>query len=151
MTTIDHLTNLSRTIAIPNWEDVTKILQIPGDEIRDFTQPNAHPLARFNAENFGHQNTKHIGGVPGRIGACTTAVRYALRGAVSGQLLSWRDLVIVHSNQRELEWLIVGDFKTVPLTPRALEPEHTIWIKDHPDFQSVEWPLSREEFKESRY
>lgn len=150
MTTIDPRVNLSRTIAIPNWEDVTKILQIPGDEIRDFTQPNAHPLARFNAENFGHQDTKHIGGVPGRIGGCTSSTRFALRGAISKQLLSWRGLIITHDNSYEMQWLITGDFALVIL-PEDIGPEYTIWIKDHPDFQSVEWPMSREEFKESRY
>lgn len=143
--------NMDRTIEIPNWEDVTKVLQYPGGQISDFTERKTDPLARFNAENFGHQDTKHIGGVPGRIGGCTATDRYAMQGKISGQLLSWRGYVIVHDNAREIAWLIAGDFRLVRLKPKDIEPEYTIWIKDHPDFQSVEWPLDREEFKESRY
>jgi hypothetical protein len=147
-----HLFNLDRTITIPNWEDVTNVLQLPSDSIVDLGKhaENPHPLARFNGESFGHQDTKHIGGVPGRIGGCTATIRYALKGKVSHQLLSWRGLVIVHDNQYELEWLIVGEFRLITL-PKNVDPEDTVWIKDHPDFQSVEWPLDREEFKESRY
>jgi len=92
--------NMDRTIEIPNWEDVTKILQYPGGQISDFTERKTDPLARFNAENFGHQNTKHIGGVPGRIGGCTATDRYAMQGKISGQLLTltkalqgWQPLV----------------------------------------------------------
>lgn len=139
----------------PSWQDVEnyKKTLLPAGQVSSLILPDdlsANPLARLNAENFGHQDQRHIGGVPGRIGGCTAKIRYAFEGEKSRQLWSWRGLIIVHDNRRQLEWLLAGDAHSV-LLPRDIEPEHTIWIKDHPDFQSVAWPVLETDFKEERF
>jgi hypothetical protein len=134
--------------AVPNWQDVTNALEVPSGRITA-VEELAHPFSRFTMASFGHQDGRHIGGVPGRIGGCDARRRWAVRGLVSGQLLSWRGLIIVHDNSAELRFLIAGEVAIKEIPP-TIEAEHTIWIKDHPDFQSVEWPLNRADFKESR-
>lgn len=141
-----------KSLILPNFVDVENFGTLPSGETSSLILPDSasrHPLGRLNAESFGHQDEEHIGGVPGRIGGCTAAVRYAMEGENSHQLLSWRGLVIVHDNRDELEFLIFGKLHSVEL-PRNFEVENTIWVKDHPSFQSVAWPLERDDFDESR-
>lgn len=142
--------HLPRRTPLPGWVDVVKAITPDPHAITSMHEPQVSPLAKLNAESFGHQNGKHIGGVPGRHGGCDTKIRFAMYGRNSRQLLSWQGLVIVHDNARELEWLITGDVKCVRV-PSSLDPMDTIWIKDHPNFQSVQWPLDEDEFNESRW
>lgn len=142
-----------REIVLPSWQDVQNIRSLPAGQESSLVLPESvseHRWGRYTAESYGHQDEEHIGGVPGRIGGCTATHRYALEGEMSRQLLSWRGLIIVHDDRAELEWLITGKLHSVEL-PRTIEVEHTIWVKDHPDFQSVAWPLERQDFDESRY
>lgn len=141
--------------AYPSWQDVQnkKAAIMPAGEISSLILPDAlsrDPIGRLTAESFGHQDDRHIGGVPGRIGGCTAKIRYAFEGERSHQLWSWRGLIIVHDNRKELEWLLTGEAHSVEL-PRDIEPEYTIWVKDHPSFQSVAWPMERTDFKEERF
>jgi hypothetical protein len=135
----------------PNWDEVCRAKEFPAGRHIDLSVPNTHPLATFTAENFGHQRSSHVGGVPGRIGGCNRARQlYAMRGERSGQLLTWRQrYVFVHDNRAQMGYLVVGQLKCEPLSS-GFPLEETIWIKDHPDFQSVVWPLDETEFHDPR-
>jgi hypothetical protein len=134
----------------PNWEEVVKAHQVPSDRIVSLSQAKADPLTRFDTENFGLQREQHIGGVPGRIGGCPARVLYALRGERSGQLLTWKGhYVFVHDQRDELEYLVQGQLHA-EILPHGFPREDTVWIKDHPDFQSVCWPLDHTEFQDGR-
>lgn len=135
----------------PNWNEVVAAHQVPTDRIVLLDEIRRDPLTRFDSENFGLQPERHVGGVPGRIGGCPAARLFALRGERSGQLLTWQQgrYVFVHDNWRELEYLIQGLVHAEPL-PQGFPREETVWIKDHPDFQSVCWPLDPTEFQDGR-
>jgi hypothetical protein len=140
------MTQLPSLPTYVNWSEVAQAISAPGGVITDLTAPNHHPLARFNAENFGHQGSPHIGGVPGRIGGCTSALRYGMYGRNSREFWTYKGaFTIVHDDPGELAYLLVGE-GTVRQVPRSIDPQDTIWIKDHPDFQSVRWPLQRSDF-----
>jgi hypothetical protein len=145
---------LNSTYWGPNWDEVAAANDLPAGELVDLSRPRQPEWAQLDVTSFGHQKTRHVGGVPGRIGGCNRATRlYALRGAISGQLLTWtsgdRSYVFVHDQREELEYLITGNVASEPL-PRGFPLGETIWIKDHPAFQSVCWPLDPSEFQEWR-
>lgn len=135
----------------PNWVEVCRAHAVPTNRIITLDEAKADPLTRFTSENFGLQAERHVGGVPGRIGGCPAKRLFALRGERSGQLLTWQQgrYVFVHDNWRELEYLVQGDLHAEPL-PQGFPREETVWIKDHPDFQSVCWPLEEIEFQDGR-
>lgn len=68
--------------------------------------------------------------------------RYALKGSVSGELLTYQGRILVHNNRGELEWLFPGE-RVVPYDG-ALP---TLPIRDHPDMAAVTWPLDRRNFR----
>lgn len=68
--------------------------------------------------------------------------RYALRGSVSGELLTYGGRILVHGDRGELEFLFPGE-GVVPYDG-ALP---TMCIADHPDMASVTWPLNRKDFR----
>lgn len=69
----------------------------------------------------------------------------------SGELLSLKMAVIIHDNPREIEWLI-SPAKPVPVkgkTPQEVAhhlSRKVLLLKDHPDFESVKWPLNERDF-----
>lgn len=69
--------------------------------------------------------------------------RYALKGAVSGELLTYGGRVLVHDNRGELEWLFPNE-RVVPYDGRELP---TMRLADHPDMDAVSWPLRKESFR----
>ncbi len=69
---------------------------------------------------------------------------YALVGATSGELLSYRGDVLVHHDRAELEFL-VPDVRTVEITSEL--GRRFMSVRDHPSFASVRWPLRREDFR----
>lgn len=69
-------------------------------------------------------------------------MRYALKGSVSGELLSYRGQILVHDNRGELEWL----FPHEPVVPYS-GALPTMRLADHPDMAAVTWPLNREDFR----
>lgn len=71
--------------------------------------------------------------------------RYGVMGARSRDFLTYMGRVIVHDNKAELEFLIRGEVRIMEL-PRDWPVDQTISIKDHPDFASVQWPLTRNQF-----
>lgn len=73
--------------------------------------------------------------------------RYALIGAVSGQLLTYRGNVLVHDDKAELEFLFPNRAKTrvIRITDGDLG-QPTMSIKQHPGLTSTRWPLRREDF-----
>ncbi|WP_297699641.1 hypothetical protein [Mycobacterium sp.] len=71
--------------------------------------------------------------------------RYALVGAVSGELLSHGGRVLSHDSQAELEFLFPGA-RVVEL-PRHIEPGQTLPVAQHPGMASVRWPLRKDEFR----
>jgi hypothetical protein len=72
--------------------------------------------------------------------------RYALQGALSRDLLTWNGKVLVHGDRAEMEFLVTGDVRVIDC-PRDIPPEQTIEIRFHPNFVSVTWPLTKEQFR----
>jgi hypothetical protein len=72
--------------------------------------------------------------------------RYALQGALSRDLLTWNGKVLVHDNAAEMEFLFTGDVRVIDC-PRDIPPEQTLEIRFHPNFASVTWPLTKEQFR----
>ena len=72
--------------------------------------------------------------------------RYALQGTISTDLLTWNGLVLVHDNAAEMAFLFTGDVRVIPC-PRDIPPEQTLEIRYHPNFGSVQWPLTKEQFR----
>jgi hypothetical protein len=72
--------------------------------------------------------------------------RYALRGAVSRDLLTFGGRVLIHDNRPEMEFLFTGDASVVEC-PRDIPPEQTLAIRHHPDLAAVQWPLTKEQFR----
>lgn len=69
-------------------------------------------------------------------------MRYALRGSVSGELLTYQGRVLVHDNRGELEWLFPGE-RVVPYDGDL----PTMPVAEHPDMAPVRWPLRKEDFR----
>jgi len=73
--------------------------------------------------------------------------RWALQATTGGRdLLTWRGRVLVHGDRAELEFLVAGPVRVVEC-PRDIPPEQTLQIRFHPQFESVRWPLTREQFR----
>ncbi len=69
-------------------------------------------------------------------------MRYALRGSVSGELLTYEGRVLVHDNRGELEYLFPGE-RGVPYAGDL----PTLPVSEHPDMAPVTWPLNRKDFR----
>lgn len=74
------------------------------------------------------------------------STRYALRGAVSRDLLTWNGRVLVHDSRPEMEFLFVRGASVVEC-PRDIPPEQCLEIRHHPSFAAVQWPLDRKDFR----
>ena len=68
--------------------------------------------------------------------------RYALKGSVSGELLTYQGRILVHPDRGELEFLFPNE-QAVPYDG-ALP---TLPIAHHPDMAAVTWPLDRKDFR----
>jgi len=62
-------------------------------------------------------------------------------GAVSGEVLTFRGKALVHDNKAEMEFLVPGN-RVVPL-PSYWGEELTFPLKDHPDMDTVQFPLAQ--------
>lgn len=79
--------------------------------------------------------------------------RYAIAGAVSGELLSYRGRVLVHGNPAEIVYLLPGS-RVVEVIVRGEGPEANIEgrpvlpLSHHPQLVAVgiRWPLDRRQF-----
>lgn len=77
---------------------------------------------------------------------------YGIRGATSGELLSYKGAVIIHDNPHEMEFILVGTGGAVGLpgkTPKEVATRiqrKAMLLKDHPDLSHVRWPIQREDF-----
>ena len=71
--------------------------------------------------------------------------RFGLRGAVSGELISYGGRVLVHDNAAELRFLIPG--ARVVNLPHHIDPEQTMPISAHPELAGVRFPLDRRDFR----
>lgn len=76
---------------------------------------------------------------------------YAIKGKVSGELLSYRGAVLWHDNEREIRWLFMKSFELQLLEivelPARLPGRPVMRLKDHPDLASVTWPLNPADFR----
>lgn len=68
-------------------------------------------------------------------------MKFCLVGAVTGEVLTWRGHAIVHENKAELEYLFPGN-RVVPL-PKYWDELFTVPLKDHPDMDTVRFPLEK--------
>lgn len=68
--------------------------------------------------------------------------RFAIKGAASRQLLTYRGAILTHPNRAELEFLLPGA-EVVPYDGRELP---TLPIARHPDMAALSWPLDRRDF-----
>lgn len=71
--------------------------------------------------------------------------RYALKGDISGELLSVDGQVLVHDNPHEMAFLILG--ATPVELGRSFPEDLTMPLSAHPDLASVRWPLRKEDFR----
>lgn len=62
-------------------------------------------------------------------------------GEASGEVLTFRGKALVHENKAEMEFLIPG-CRVVPL-PSYWGEELTFPLKDHPDMDTVQFPLAQ--------
>lgn len=67
--------------------------------------------------------------------------KWCLVGAVSGEILTYRDKALVHENKQEMEFLFPAN-RVVPL-PSYWGEELTFPLKDHPDMDTVQFPLAQ--------
>ena len=70
--------------------------------------------------------------------------RYALIGARSGELLTYRGRVLVHDSRAEMEYLFPRT-RVIQVTDGELG-QPTMPISEHPGMAKVRWPLEREDF-----
>jgi hypothetical protein len=66
---------------------------------------------------------------------------WCLVGAVSGEILTFRDRALVHDNKQEMEYLFPAN-RVVPL-PSYWGEGLTFPLKDHPDMDTVQFPLAQ--------
>lgn len=66
--------------------------------------------------------------------------KYCLVGAVSGEVITYRGKALVHGNLQEMEYLFPAN-RVVPL-PSYWGEELTLPLKDHPDMDTVQFPLA---------
>lgn len=74
---------------------------------------------------------------------------YALYGRGSGDLLTLHGRVIVHDNQREMEYLFPSAVivKVNERDVKKRSPFEVLPLRDHPGLQHVSWPLNRDDFR----
>lgn len=68
-------------------------------------------------------------------------MKYVLVGRTTKDALSYRGKIIVHDNKAELEFLFPNE-RVAPL-PKYVDSSLTIALKDHPDMDSIQWPLAQ--------
>jgi hypothetical protein len=68
-------------------------------------------------------------------------MKYCLVGVVSGDILTYQGKALVHSNKAEMEYLFPAN-RVVPL-PSYWGEELTFPLKDHPDMDTVQFPLAQ--------
>lgn len=71
--------------------------------------------------------------------------RYGLKGNRSGVLLTYGGRVLVHGNDRELQFLFPGT--EVVQVPAGIPEELILPIYAHPELASVRFPLNRKDFR----
>lgn len=71
--------------------------------------------------------------------------RYGLWGPSSREFLTFNGRVLVHKNQREMEFLFPG--APVREVPKSITPDMCLPIEHHPDLINVHFPLTKEQFK----
>jgi hypothetical protein len=69
--------------------------------------------------------------------------RYALVGAVTGDLLTYQGRVLLHPDRAELEWLF--PLSRVVRVTGDVGP--TLALSAHPDMYGVSFPLDRRDFR----
>lgn len=69
-----------------------------------------------------------------------------MQGLISKELITFNGKVIVHNNRAEMEFLFVG--VRVIECPKEFESNQLIKVRNHPDFSSYLWPLSRNRFND---
>lgn len=68
---------------------------------------------------------------------------FALRGNRTGEILTWNGKVITHTNRAEMEFLI----RNATVVPYTVPLTDSIPLSMHPDFDSVQFPLNKEDFR----
>lgn len=69
---------------------------------------------------------------------------FALRGDLTGELLTWQGRVIVHRDAGELAFLVPAGATVVPA---PLGAAGYLPISAHPDMATIRWPINRQEFR----
>jgi len=68
---------------------------------------------------------------------------FALKGSRSGDLLTLNGKVIVHDNERELQFL----FRGAEPVKVSIRPEEALPLWAHPDMAGIKFPLEKKDFK----
>lgn len=68
-------------------------------------------------------------------------MKYCLVGRISGDVLTYKGYVLVHTDKSELEYLFPNE-RVIPL-PGLYSTDLTMDIRNHPDMTSVRFPLAQ--------
>lgn len=71
--------------------------------------------------------------------------RWGLWGVATRDFLTYGGRILVHDNRAELEFLVPGT--PVREVPPSIPPDHCLPIRLHPDLATVQWPLTKEQFR----
>lgn len=68
-------------------------------------------------------------------------MKYVLVGRTTKDALTYRGKILVHDNKSELEFLFPNE--RVAALPSYVDDSLTMALKDHPDMDSIQWPLAQ--------
>ena len=68
-------------------------------------------------------------------------MKYVLVGRTTKDALSYKGKILVHDNAEELQFLFPNE-RVAPL-PSYYDDSLTMALKDHPDMQTVKFPLNQ--------
>ena len=70
---------------------------------------------------------------------------YGLYSRTAREFLTYTGRVLTHDSRPEMEWLFPG--ACVREVPASFPPDQCIPIAHHPGLSSIEWPLTKEQFR----
>ena len=74
--------------------------------------------------------------------------KFAMVGARSGELLTFRGKALIHNSRPEMEFLFPNS-RVIRVTDGDLK-QPWMWLRDHPGMTPVQWPLRREDFVDAK-
>jgi hypothetical protein len=73
--------------------------------------------------------------------------RFGLFGSQSKDFLTYGGRILWHDNQPEMEFMVPLGTATIREIPRDIPDEQMMPLLDHPQFEGVRRPVTREQFR----